>query len=346
MSSNKITLNTSISEIVEHLGNAGIDLDVEKYVPLSELSEIVQNKYLSTLIWLILQNKGLKNQKYIANLNLLMTRIECPVTVRKETRTMLYSEEPIELTLIVQELHKNIKHIEKKAIKFSIVKDAIWLVQESEDDITDVRNNTAIKELCEVLAVTNDQVSVIIESSELDKKILAGEVDDSELKKMATGLAQSAASVGVPLTAVYMSGSVVGLSAAGITSGLAACGLGGVLGLSAMVTGIGVLLLLGVATYQGVKYISGSGEREKLSRRELMLHQILLMHQRTISNLAEDVFAIANELKLLLVDVEKNKAMIAKIVAHLSMAESVTTYIQTKERSFQDELKQESQGNS
>lgn len=84
-------------------------------------------------------------------------------------------------------------------------------------------------------------------------------------KVAAAGLA----AVGVPIAAVYVSGSIIGLSAAGITSGLAALGLG--LG---MVPGIGIAVLMGIGAFLGVRALldaSGQGEqgylRSALARR-------------------------------------------------------------------------------
>ena len=88
----------------------------------------------------------------------------------------------------------------------------------------------------------NDKNGFII----LDRKILSGDIKDSDIVNGMKDLAANAAAVGIPIVAVYLSGSAVGLSAVGITSGLAALGLGGVLGLSSMVTGIGVAILIGV----------------------------------------------------------------------------------------------------
>lgn len=93
-------------------------------------------------------------------------------------------------------------------------------------------------------------------------------VDDraaaESLKQATAGLT----AVGVPVAAVYLSGSVIGLSAAGITSGLAALGLG--LG---MVPGIGVAVLLGVAAYLGVTRLLGGGDEHLIdsARRKAQL---------------------------------------------------------------------------
>ena len=76
--------------------------------------------------------------------------------------------------------------------------------------------------------------------------ILNKRKNDSQIAKSFKDIAAKAGAVGVPLAAIYFSGSVVGFSAAGITSGLATMGLGGLLGFSGMVTGIGTVVLIGV----------------------------------------------------------------------------------------------------
>lgn len=124
------------------------------------------------------------------------------------------------------------------------------------------------------------------------------------VKKLAAG----AAGAGIPIAALYLSGSVVGLSAAGITSGLAALGLGGVLGLSSMVTGVGVLVLLGVATYGGVKTATQS--KAKVNQRELLIKAALQANEKVIIALIDDLNYITTQL----VEVTKcNEANIATI---------------------------------
>ncbi|NTV62568.1 MAG: hypothetical protein HGA65_03395 [Oscillochloris sp.] len=82
------------------------------------------------------------------------------------------------------------------------------------------------------------------------------------------------AAVGVPIAAVYASGSVIGLSAAGITSGLAALGLG--LG---MVPGIGVAVLLGTGVFLGVRAlldVASQGEGEQLRAQLAQRAQVVI----------------------------------------------------------------------
>lgn len=106
--------------------------------------------------------------------------------------------------------------------------------------------------------------------------------------------------VGTPLAAVYLSGSVVGMSAAGMTSGLAALGMGGVLGLSSMATGIGVAVLLGVGAYSGVRKLTGANELTRFKQRQFMLIEVIKQTQASISSLMQDINYIAVKFNKLL----------------------------------------------
>ena len=98
------------------------------------------------------------------------------------------------------------------------------------------REQRGIRQLAEMLDLDDEKIRFIEDACVQDEKILDGKLSDSQIAATAKELAARATSVGVPVAAVYLSGSVTGLSAAGIASGLATLGIGGVLGLSAMVT--------------------------------------------------------------------------------------------------------------
>ena len=87
-----------------------------------------------------------------------------------------------------------------------------------------------------------------------EEALVGGDVSAGELETHLKEIVAVATAASVPITAIFFSGSVVGLSAAGITSGLAALGLGGILGLSAMVTGIGTVVVLGVTAYAATRW--------------------------------------------------------------------------------------------
>ncbi len=88
------------------------------------------------------------------------------------------------------------------------------------------------------------------ETIDTEEACVRGEISVSEFEKRIKQVASQAKAMGLPVAAIYLSGSVISLSAAGFTSGLAALGLGGVLGFSSMLIGMGVVIVGGVATYQ------------------------------------------------------------------------------------------------
>jgi uncharacterized tellurite resistance protein B-like protein len=142
-------------------------------------------------------------------------------------------------------------------------------------------------------------------------------------KVAAAGLA----AVGVPIAAVYASGSIIGLSAAGITSGLAALGLG--LG---MVPGIGVAVLLGTGVFLGVRALLDAASqsapealRGQVARRAqaviVSLEEMTTLIDRQIAEVAStDSRAAGLRLATLM---ERRRALQQILARQRAMAESV-----------------------
>ncbi len=131
-------------------------------------------------------------------------------------------------------------------------------------------------------------------------------------------LSAKAGAVGVPLGAVYLSGSVMGLSAAGMTSGLATLGMGGILGLSSMATGIGAVVIIGVVAYKGIKHLTDSGVDEGDKRREILLQEVIRQSQRTVNMVIEDINYLSKELSSALAEEHVTKEKLDKVVAKFS----------------------------
>ena len=154
---------------------------------------------------------------------------------------------------------------------------------------------------------------------EYEQALFKGDVSASELEGHVKEIAAVATAASIPITAVFFSGSVVGLSAAGITSGLAALGLGGLLGLSAMVTGIGTVVVLGVAAYAGVRWLLGGRERELAKQREHMIQEVIKRHEGAIEDLAEDVTGIGLRLAEYVSRSDQNEARLERLKDDLRM---------------------------
>ena len=80
-----------------------------------------------------------------------------------------------------------------------------------------VHGQPGIRHLAELLQLDDAKVEFLEKTCEREDKIFAGEFSDSQIAEAAKSMAARATGVGVPIAAIYVSGSVTGLGAAGIT---------------------------------------------------------------------------------------------------------------------------------
>lgn len=155
------------------------------------------------------------------------------------------------------------------------------------DDLTHEEEEEYIAEAQEKLNVSDEQVEEMKNFAREVKRIRERGIDDDyaadALKEATAGLVE----VGVPVGAMAFSGSMVGLSAAGITSGLAALGFG------AMVPGIGIAIFDGGGIYYLLKWLFDVGnkrKKEELRKERQRKTQLAIQNlQETISTLVDQV---------------------------------------------------------
>lgn len=301
-------------------GRDGSDAQRSEYVIVQDLPEALKECYLSVLVWLVYFDDGRIDERELCEMQVLMTQLECTADVRSAVRSYLETPQRLDVEAqiaLILELDPSGTSDTMLALKCSLMKDAIRVSRATSESAA--REQPAIQQLAEALELEAEQVAFLEEMCSQDEKILAGEVSDSQIVNGARAMAAQAAAVGVPVAAVYLSGSVTGLSAAGIASGLAALGLGGVLGLSAMVTGIGVAIVAGGAAYKGVRWVLGGSERGKASRRELMLQEVVRIHQGAIINLAEDISCFGQRVADLAAETDRNRAAIDRLSREVTL---------------------------
>ena len=229
-----------------------------EYVVAEDLPDAVKECYLSVLVWLVHVEDSHIDERELCEIQILATQLRCNAEVRQVVRSRLEDPQSLDVEAQIALMLERVRSGRSDgtlAVRCSLLKDAIRVWRANSDG--SAREKPAIRWLAELLELDDKKVAFIEEACVQDARILAGEVSDSEIKKVAASMAANATGVGVPVAAVYLSGSVTGLSAAGITSGLSALGLGGLLGLSAMVSGIGVAILVGGAAYKGVRWALG-----------------------------------------------------------------------------------------
>jgi hypothetical protein len=168
-----------------------------------------------------------------------------------------------------------------------------------------------------------------------EEDFASGKITTSQLETATKDIAVKAAAFGAPIAAVSLAGSVSGLSGAGITSGLAALGFGGLLGLSAMVTGIGTVVILGVAVHQGARYVLAVNERERAKRREHLIQQVIRNHQQAMAELTDDIAGLAHRMQAYLTQTARNEQRLATLRAELAAFQSALVNLQTSQEAFE-----------
>ena len=316
------------------------DAEVKGQVILEELPEELKLCYLEALVWLTYQDDRQIDEREVCELQILMTQVACDVESRQIVRDRIAEPTGLAPGRIVPRMLELTPDETREALRHSLLKDAVRLdLATSEGGAA--RDRDGIRYLADLLKVNNEQLAFLEETCVQDRKILEGKISDGQIVQIAKELAAKSTGVGVPITAVYLSGSVTGLSAAGITSGLATLGLGGVLGLSAMVTGVGTAVVGGVVIYRGTRWLMGRKGRIKSVRRELMLQEVLRMHQKAIANLAEDIAYFGDRLVELTRDVERNQLVIEKLAREMTLLGNALVHLRQKERTLEDALEVE-----
>lgn len=306
---------------------------------LESLPNPIKLDYIELICNFALQDDQQIDPKEYRDIISLAARIQLEQSDQIKLNKYLIDESHSSTSSLLQSLISPLNEETRNIINKSLMKDALNIICDKSEEKTllDWKQNNYLCELAENLDLSTEQVNFIADSIIKEQRILTQRLNDSEIKKQTKDLVAKATAVGVPLAALYFSGSIVGVSAAGITSGLAAIGFGGVLGLSGMVTGIGVLILAGTATYKGVQKFTGRKDIENNKQRDALLQQIIRNTQNTLNYLIDNVNYVSEKLVDLNTAEEINKAKISKMVELLSVlskgAQSTTSdldYLQSE----------------
>lgn len=308
-----------INGIVEQGSGENDFVTTSQTRPLSMMDVEVKKAYVKMICnYAFSDDDKIVSEEY-AEIISLIVRIELEAGARLEIRGyMSDSSNKEDNDVLLKYLEEHVEEGSYDIVRKSLMKDILY-IHRKKDKTSDWRGCKFIVDLQSKLGIDNEQINYIISAIKNDEDILAQRKNDSEITKSMKDLASKAGAVGVPLAAIYLSGSVMGISAAGLTSGLATLGMGGLLGFSSMFTGIGVAVLLGVGTYKGVKKVTGLSDLENNKQREMMLQAIIKNSQKSLNYLIEDVNEITEQLRVEIERGLQSEIKIKKISAMLSM---------------------------
>ncbi|MEK4816488.1 hypothetical protein MKY53_06490 [Macrococcus sp. FSL R5-0951] len=306
-------MNEIITANIEDFSNTN------QLVPLQEMSEEIKLLYVKILCNYAFSGDGQIDPKEYAEIISFVVRIEMQsesrISIRQYINDMNGAEE---LEDLLTELKNSTSQYEFDNISKALVKDILSLFM-LENDAEDWKQDHFILGVASELNVNKEQIALFIESIERDNDIIEGRLNDTQITKTLKDLSARAASVGIPMAVLYFSGTA-GVSAIGMTSGLAALGMGGVLGFSSMFTGIGALALIGVTSYHGIKKLTGMKDINNNRNREILLQEIMRNTQKSLTYLIEDINTITHMLSEEMTKSDINQAKIAKLSAILKNA--------------------------
>lgn len=308
-----------INGILEASGEDKVYETTSQMMPLESLASETKKVYLKIICNFACSDDDMIDAQEYSEILSLIVRIELDPLDRLEIRNYIYQTDSREKNDdLIKYLEENVPEASLEVIKKSLLKDMIYLFR-IKNSYEYWPQNKFFTTLQQKFEIRDEQIDLMMLAIKNDEEILTQRKNDSQITKSMKEIAAKAGAVGVPLAAIYFSGSVVGMSAAGITSGLATIGLGGILGLSGMVTGIGVVVIVGVGAYKGIKKVTGLNDLENNKQRELMLQAIIKNAQKSLNYLIEDVNEISKQLAKEVAIGTESAIKIGKISAMLGM---------------------------
>lgn len=299
---------------------------------ISEMSDELKIAYLKIIINMTFIDDEEIDKKELAELFLLMTRLELDKESRFTVRAYIteISRENIQSIESLLEIIKNNSEASHyQSLMISLAKDLINVYFSTKD--TTNRDFKFLDDNQSIFELSNEEIDLAYDTVENDYKLLKEDLDDDAIKKNAKELASKAAAAGAPLAAVYISGSVIGMSAAGITSGLATLGMG-----MGMTGGLAIIGIIGVLSYKGVKHLIGANELDKYKTRELMLHDVIKQTQKTISLIIDDVNYIVQKLNDTILNHSDQTEKIKKLTYMMAQFQGALKSVDNKSNVYQN----------
>ncbi|MBF0794368.1 hypothetical protein BU072_00730 [Mammaliicoccus vitulinus] len=300
-----------IDQIIE-LNEENDFIETNQIIPLEDLDEEIKTIYVKILCNYAYSNDNIIDSSEYADIVSFIARINMDSEHRVELRSYMSDVNMVEDTFeLVEQLSERCGNIDFGIIKMSLLKDliALYAIEHGEEELI---HDKFILTMADELDINSNELHLFLDTHKYNQSILEKRLNDSDIKKTIKDISSKAASVGVPMAALYLSGTA-GVSAIGMTSGLATLGMGGLLGFSSMFTGVGVLALLGITSYQGMKKLTGLNDEKNNKHRELMLQEIIKNNQKSLQYLIEDVNTISSKLINEIKSGEQNSKKIEKL---------------------------------
>lgn len=333
-----ITGNFNYKEFAAFITLVSTDFDEYKeedqLKTISDMPDELKIAYLKIIINMAYVDDGTIDEKELAEIFLLMTRLELSSKSRFKVRESITNAsndiiDSVESSLEIIKKHSLDSHY--SALMISLVKDLINIHFSAKDSPT--KEFAFLENNKQLFGTSESEIDLAYETVKNDYKLLKENLDDSAIEKNAKELASKAAAAGAPLAAVYISGSVIGMSAAGITSGLATLGMG-----MGMTGGLAMIGIIGMMSYKGMKHLTGANELDKYKTRELMLQDVVKQTQKTISLIIDDINHIVSKLNEAISTGSANSEKVKKLSNMMAQFQGALKQVDSKTDAYTNSI--------
>lgn len=222
--------------------------------PLEKYSENEQIAYLSILASLCYADKDFGEEER-KKLDAFLNELHMSDAGKAKVYAAIFSFQHDEKESVIQTLQA----LQDTDLKFTLISDLCLFAYLDKNFTQEERQY--IDDIAKKLNITPEQVDAIRIVQENLSKIQDIPSNSERFKALIKESSAKLAGVGVPVTAVAVSGSVFGLSAAGITSGLAA--LGALVGGGMLAGAVLVVPAIAVGSAWGVKKLVDFAWKDK-----------------------------------------------------------------------------------
>lgn len=278
-----------LNEIIESVDSFK---DVVQIAKLEELGDDIIEMYISIVTNYLIADDGIISSAEYKELISLMARVnvskESAKRLRNKRLQLAREGKAEDFGELIKELNTRIseKNVDHKGIDQSLFFDLLLVRKENIDNW---KEDTLLRNLQDLLVVSDEQVEVGIRKIKDDERIVSERMEDSQIKQITNELVALAGGAGVTLAALAVTGGV----STGIWGGLLTLGL---LPTGSMLLGLAAIGGVGYGAYKGIKYFSGTSEYEKSGIRIAALQGAIEMNKKATTYIIEDINALIEEI--------------------------------------------------
>lgn len=257
--------------------------EVKQNVLLQELDDEIIQTYLEVVTaYLYCDDMQIDETEY-KQLIALMSKNKISKDVAQHLRELRLNPtvEQLNLEQLIGKLHIQLEEhkIDQTFINQGLYLDLLCIRSEN---LEETREDEILLECKQLLNISDAHVDTLMKKIEGDKRIIEERLDNNQVKEVTEELTAVAASSGVVLGALLLTGGV----GTGVWGGLMTLAMASTGGMAFGMVAIGGL---GYGAYKGLKYFSGTTESEKYGVRLSTLETVIENNKRGLTYVIEDV---------------------------------------------------------